>query len=142
MWQENLKNGSLKVETLKTITDNSYNVFGEFQMFDVTPEEIDAKLTNLVAAREAMKQLRESRSGVWGWLWKVIFNRTQNSQEKEYLRDKNLGLDIAVPENYYPNDDDSKAPIVSWRSHANLLFSNWLNYFVYQTPPYDITKIK
>ncbi len=61
--------------------------------------------------------------------------------EKEYLRDKNLGLPIAVPENYYPGDDDTKAPIVRWRSHGNLLFSNWLNYFVYQTTPYDIMTI-
>jgi len=61
--------------------------------------------------------------------------------EKEYLRDKNQGLPISVPENYYPNDDDTKAPIVRWRSHANLLFSNWLNYFVYQTTPYDIMAI-
>ena len=62
--------------------------------------------------------------------------------EKEYLRDKNAGLPISVPENYYPDDDDTKAPRVSWRGHANLLFSNWLNYFVYQTTPYDITQIK
>jgi homoserine O-succinyltransferase len=61
--------------------------------------------------------------------------------ESEYLRDKNLGLPIAVPENYYPNDDDTKPPIVRWRAHANLLFSNWLNYFVYQTTPYDIMSI-
>ncbi len=61
--------------------------------------------------------------------------------EKEYLRDKNLGLPIQVPANYYPNDDDTKPPIVRWRSHANLLFSNWLNYFVYQTTPYDIMEI-
>ena len=61
--------------------------------------------------------------------------------EKEYLRDKNAGLPIAVPRNYYPNDDDTQAPIVRWRGHANLLFSNWLNYFVYQTTPYDITSI-
>ena len=61
--------------------------------------------------------------------------------EKEYLRDKNQGLPIHVPENYYPNDDDSQAPIVRWRSHANLLFSNWLNYLVYQTTPYDIMSI-
>ena len=61
--------------------------------------------------------------------------------EKEYLRDKNLGLPIRVPENYYPNDDDTKDPIVRWRAHANLLFSNWLNYFVYQTTPYDIMTI-
>lgn len=62
--------------------------------------------------------------------------------EKEYLRDKNAGLPISVPENYYPDDDDTQPPHVSWRSHANLLFSNWLNYFVYQTTPYDITQIK
>ena len=62
--------------------------------------------------------------------------------KKEYLRDKNAGLEIAVPENYFPDDDDTKEPKVSWRSSANLLFSNWLNYFVYQTTPYDITKIK
>ncbi len=62
--------------------------------------------------------------------------------KKEYLRDKEAGLEIAVPENYFPDDDDTKTPLVSWRSSANLLFSNWLNYFVYQTTPYDITKIK
>lgn len=61
--------------------------------------------------------------------------------EKEYLRDKKQGLPINVPENYYPNDDDTKAPVVRWRSHGNLLFSNWLNYFVYQTTPYDIKNI-
>lgn len=61
--------------------------------------------------------------------------------ENEYLRDKNQGLPIHVPENYYPNDDDTCPPIVRWRSHANLLFSNWLNYFVYQTTPYDIMNI-
>ena len=61
--------------------------------------------------------------------------------EREYLRDKNAGLPISVPKNYYPNDDDTKEPIVSWRSHANLLYSNWLNYFVYQTTPYDIKKV-
>ena len=61
--------------------------------------------------------------------------------EKEYLRDKNAGLPIAVPENYYPGDDDTREPVVLWRSHANLLFSNWLNYFVYQTTPYDIMSI-
>lgn len=61
--------------------------------------------------------------------------------QREYLRDKNLGLPIHVPENYFPNDDDTQEPIVRWRAHANLLFSNWLNYFVYQTTPYDLTTI-
>ena len=59
----------------------------------------------------------------------------------EYMRDKNQGLPINVPENYFPNDDDTQDPIVRWRGHANLLFSNWLNYFVYQTTPYDIMSI-
>ena len=59
----------------------------------------------------------------------------------EYLRDKNLGLPIHVPENYFPNDDDTQPPMVRWRGHAHLLFSNWLNYFVYQTTPYDIMTI-
>ena len=61
--------------------------------------------------------------------------------KKEYLRDKNLGLPIHVPANYFPDDDDTREPHVCWRSHANLLFSNWLNYFVYQTTPYDIMTI-
>ena len=61
--------------------------------------------------------------------------------EAEYLRDKNLGKPISVPETYYPNDDDTKEPIVRWRGHATLLFSNWLNYFVYQTTPYDIETV-
>ena len=61
--------------------------------------------------------------------------------ETEYLRDKNLGKPISVPKNYYPDDDDTKDPIVRWRGHANLLFSNWLNYFVYQSTPYDIMTI-
>lgn len=61
--------------------------------------------------------------------------------EKEYLRDKNAGLPISVPVNYYPDDDDTKAPLVSWRAHANLLYSNWLNYFVYQSTPYEIDAI-
>lgn len=60
---------------------------------------------------------------------------------KEYVRDKSAGLMIAIPKNYFHNDDDTKAPKVSWRSHANLLFSNWLNYFVYQTTPYDLENL-
>ena len=61
--------------------------------------------------------------------------------EREYLRDKAQGLPIHVPVNYYPNDDDTKPPIVRWRGHGNLLYSNWLNYFVYQTTPYDVTQV-
>ncbi len=61
--------------------------------------------------------------------------------KKEYFRDKNAGLEIAVPKNYFPDDDDTKEPQSTWRSHANLLYTNWLNYFVYQSTPYDIRTI-
>lgn len=61
---------------------------------------------------------------------------------EEYLRDKAKGLDTAVPVGYFPNDDPEKEPVVSWRAHANLLYCNWLNYFVYQTTPYDLDELK
>jgi len=59
----------------------------------------------------------------------------------EYDRDVNKGLPIHVPKNYYPNDDPKQTPTVRWRGHANLLYSNWLNYYVYQVTPYDLAQI-
>ena len=61
---------------------------------------------------------------------------------KEYKRDIAAGKEIDIPKNYFPNDDPTLPPLVTWRSHANLLYSNWLNYFVYQTTPYDIKRIE
>jgi len=61
--------------------------------------------------------------------------------KSEYLRDLSQGKPIKIPVNYFPCDNPRRTPIVSWRSHANLLYSNWLNYFVYQTTPYDITEV-
>ncbi len=58
--------------------------------------------------------------------------------EGEYLRDKGQGLPISVPENYYPNNDETKPPLVTWKAHGSLLYSNWLNYYVYQTTPYNL----
>ena len=60
---------------------------------------------------------------------------------KEYFRDINKGMKIDIPYNYFPGDDDKLVPIVSWRSTASLLFSNWLNYFVYQKTPYDLNSL-
>lgn len=57
--------------------------------------------------------------------------------DKEYKRDKEKGLPIDLPVNYYPDDDDTKKPRLEWRSHGNILYSNWLNYYVYQTTPYE-----
>ncbi len=65
-----------------------------------------------------------------------------NTLNDEYLRDLQRGDPIEVPENYYPDDNPNNSPKVKWRSHAHLLYSNWLNYFVYQTTPYDINDIK
>ena len=62
--------------------------------------------------------------------------------KKEYDRDVAAGLPIAVPVNYYPGNDPTKAPVVSWRGHAHLLFANWINYYVYQETPYDIQHFK
>lgn len=57
---------------------------------------------------------------------------------KEYMRDKEKGLPIDVPKNYYPDDDDTQKPSLEWRAHCNILYSNWLNYFVYQITPYEL----
>ena len=62
--------------------------------------------------------------------------------DKEYKRDRGQRDDVELPRNYYRNDDPSQGPLVTWRAHANLLFSNWINYYVYQETPYDINEIR
>ena len=59
----------------------------------------------------------------------------------EYFRDRDKGLNTPVPANYFPNDDPSRAPLVTWRAHANLFFNNWLNFFVYQETPFNLNDI-
>lgn len=66
----------------------------------------------------------------------------RDTLKKEYLRDVDAGVPIHVPENYFPDDDPTREPVVNWRSCAHLLYSNWLNYCVYQTAPYDIREIR
>jgi homoserine O-succinyltransferase len=61
--------------------------------------------------------------------------------EGEYVRDVGKGLPIGVPKNYFPDDDPTKEPVVRWRGHASLLYSNWLNYYVYQQTPFDLRQI-
>ena len=105
-------------------------------------------LTEDIQKADGLKVLSSSeRAGVTTKNGRQIFitghsEYDARTLESEYLRDKALGKEIKIPENYYPNDDPTKPPIVSWRAHANLLFSNWLNYFVYQSTPYDIKKVK
>lgn len=66
----------------------------------------------------------------------------RDTLKSEYERDIAKGLDIKIPKNYFPGDDPSNIPVVTWRSHANLLFSNWLNYYVYQETPYDLSQLE
>jgi len=65
-----------------------------------------------------------------------------NTLNEEYIRDKTKGLGITIPKNYYKNDNPAEGVVVNWRSHANLLFTNWLNYYVYQETPYHFENIK
>lgn len=69
------------------------------------------------------------------------FEYDADTLAREYFRDLDKGLSIAVPKHYFPGDDPRKDPFVSWRAHANLFFSNWLNFYVYQDTPFDIENI-
>ncbi|MEK0316386.1 homoserine O-acetyltransferase MetA [Cohnella sp. 56] len=106
---------------------------------EVRREDIDKvqQLEVLAESEEAGVYIVASRGG------KQIFvtghsEYDPNSLKWEYDRDKAKGLRIDVPKNYFPQDDPSKMPVSTWRAHANLLYSNWLNYYVYQETPYDL----
>lgn len=62
--------------------------------------------------------------------------------DQEYKRDKGKGLPIELPVNYYPEDDDTQKPLLQWRSHGNILYSNWVNYYVYQATPYEFINME
>ena len=103
--------------------------------------ENDPRLKVLASSDEAGVYIVSSENG------KQIFvtghsEYDTDTLKNEYLRDKDAGLDIKMPKNYFPDDNITKQPRNTWRSHANLLYSNWLNYFVYQTTPYDIEAIE
>ncbi len=103
-----------------------------------------------IAARPELKILAESEeAGVYAVstdAGRQIFimghaEYDADTLAKEYFRDKAAGLPIDLPKNYFPADDDTRPPLSTWRSGANLLFSNWLNYFVYQATPYRVDRI-
>ncbi|MDG2169641.1 MAG: homoserine O-succinyltransferase [Opitutales bacterium] len=73
-----------------------------------------------------------------------VFNHSEyeaDSLKKEYDRDVAKNVPIEVPKNYYPNDDPAETPLLCWRAHSNLLYNNWLNYYVYQSTPFDLDEI-
>lgn len=103
--------------------------------------EKNHSLKILASSREAGVYIVTTKNG------KQIFVTGHSEYDRytlknEYLRDKNQGLKTKLPKNYFKDNDEKKEPIVSWKGSANLLFSNWLNYFVYQTTPYEISEIK
>lgn len=105
----------------------------------VSSEAIHAcdKLTVLAEAEEAGVMLCMTGDG------KQIFIMGHPEYDRmtlhhEYMRDVEKGLDIQVPKNYYPNDNPEERPILQWRSHCNNLYTNWLNYYVYQVTPYEL----
>jgi hypothetical protein len=101
LWKERLDKGAMNMQELKTITNNAYDAMSKKYYVDESAE-MAGKLTNLVAAYEAMKQLRESRKGFFGWFWK-IFNRGQNREEKSYLTELETQVN-ALNEKGYKTD--------------------------------------
>lgn len=109
---------------------------------EVSRQDIEAnpKLQILSESDEAGVYITVSRNG------RHIFVMGHSEYDaltlkQEYERDVKSGLDIKVPRNYFLKDDPDNKPLVTWRSHANLLFSNWLNYYVYQETPYDVNRL-
>lgn len=105
----------------------------------VLADDIEAceELTILARSEEAGVYLLMAKEG------KQIFvmghpEYDRMTLDKEYRRDKDKGLPIAVPKNYYPQDDPEQRPNLQWRAHCNTLYSNWLNYYVYQVTPYEL----
>lgn len=106
---------------------------------DVNEVKKIKELKILAMSKEAGLYAAQTKNG------KQIFITGHSEYDKytlkaEYDRDKSQGLPIKVPRNYFPDDDDTQEPIMNWKAHASLLFANWLNYFVYQTTPYEIEK--
>ena len=95
------------------------------------------ELTVLAESDEAGVLLAIAKGGAQVFV-QGHFEYDRYTLDEEYRRDIEKGLDIDVPLNYYPNDDPERRPMLQWRAHGNTLYSNWLNYFVYQNTPYNL----
>lgn len=134
-----------------TMTDPTQPIFRGFddEFFVPHSRHTEIRREDILARPELTLLSESAESGVY-----IVMGRggreffvTGHSEyapltlDTEYRRDVDKGLDIHVPYNYYRNDDPAQGPVVRWRAHANLLFSNWLNYYVYQETPYNIADI-
>ena len=101
----------------------------------------DSRLTVIAESEESGVSIVMARNGreffVTGHM-----EYAPDTLDKEYRRDIGKRDDVEMPKNYYKNDNPDNGPVVTWRAHANLFFSNWINYYVYQETPYDISKIE
>jgi homoserine O-succinyltransferase/O-acetyltransferase len=109
---------------------------------EVKKKDIDAvtQLETLAVSREAGVYLISNRNGRQFFVTGHC-EYDRNTLSKEYSRDVKNGLEINIPENYFPDDNPEKTPVMTWHSHASMLFSNWLNYSVYQGTPYDLSDL-
>ncbi len=130
-----------KVKLLRGFDDQFYAPHSRYTK--VKRQEIEAhpELEILAASEEAGVYIVATEDG------RQIFvtghpEYDKNTLKREYERDLKKGLDIAKPKNYFPDDDPEQEPLVTWRSHSHLLFSNWLNYYVYQVTPYNLNEIR
>lgn len=109
---------------------------------EIKKKDIDKvhRLEVLAASRDAGVYLVGNRNGRQFFITGHC-EYDRNTLSKEYFRDIKKGIPANVPKNYFPDDDPEKTPIITWHSHASLLFSNWLNYYVYQGTPYDLSAL-
>ena len=100
----------------------------------------DSRLTLIAEGDESGVSLVMAREGREFFITGHL-EYAPDTLDREYRRDKDVRDDVDLPRNYYRNDDPKLGPLVRWRAHANLLFANWINYYVYQTTPYNIEEI-
>lgn len=103
--------------------------------------EADSRLTLLAESPESGVSMVMARNGRQIFITGHL-EYSPKTLDREYRRDCGKRDDVEMPKNYYRNDDPENEPLVTWRAHANLLFCNWINYYIYQETPYDINAIK
>jgi homoserine O-succinyltransferase/O-acetyltransferase len=121
---------------LRGFDDHFYAPHSRYTDVSIGEIQANSKLKLLAASEEAgallIASIDRKHVMITGHL-----EYESESLAQEYIRDKNKGLEIHVPENYFPNNDPSRPPVNRWRSHGHLFFSNWLNYYVYQETPFN-----
>ncbi len=129
-----------KAKLLCGFDDYFYAPHSRYTQVNVDQVKENHDLKILASSKEVGPYLIASKTG------KNVFcighsEYDADTLHSEYVRDMKKGLSTPMPKNYYKNDDPSRAPVVNWRAHSNLLFTNWLNYYVYQITPYDLNTI-